>query len=297
LTTSETVANNENTIYKIIPDDLKADQAFMNLARAIHTTAYMRIAIVTVRKYLRYLQKDKPSKLIIKNKSVAEKQLSDYLTNSTIRNASKRVEFAMLKLFYTQNDVILNWAKISKQIGKRERSRNRGYIKEEIAKILEFARDIRDRVVILVLASTGMRIEGLAKGHDVEVSLLYFNSQGNWQAWFNDRTTNQLSTMVIGSGTVTVASDLLQPLEVNTQGPNANSQTLGLVTITSISKATRVPGDGVQLGPFSHGYVVKNCGTFGGGDNSSYGATYLGSPGNYKIGYNAATRTNGAQLW
>jgi len=131
-------------------------------------------------------------------------------------------------------------------------------------------------------------------GHEVEISLIYLNSAGNWQAWFSDRTTGSLQAMVMGYGTVTVASDLLQAFEANTNGPNANTNALGLVSVKNLSKATRVTGDGVTFSDFTHGYVVKNCPVL---QTNNYGVTYNGAPGVYQIGLNGATKTNGAQLW
>jgi hypothetical protein len=132
-------------------------------------------------------------------------------------------------------------------------------------------------------------------GHDVEVSLVYLNSAGQWQAWVNDRTTGALQATNMGGNGANIQSDLFAVVESNTQGPNSNSQALGLVSVTSLFKATKVPGDGVNFSNWSHGYVAKNCSWQP--NNADYGVTYLSSPGNFQIGYNGATKTNGAQLW
>ncbi|MDW0221189.1 MAG: hypothetical protein QOG24_09780 [Nitrososphaeraceae archaeon] len=60
--------------------------------------------------------------------------------------------------FYKINDIILNVTKISKFMPEPKRARkDRAYTHEEIGKILEIA-DERMRAVILLLASTGIRI-------------------------------------------------------------------------------------------------------------------------------------------
>jgi integrase len=65
---------------------------------------------------------------------------------------------AMILSFYKINDIILNTIKISRYMPEQRRvKKDRGYTHEEISKMLEIA-DERMRVVILLLASSGMRI-------------------------------------------------------------------------------------------------------------------------------------------
>ena len=65
---------------------------------------------------------------------------------------------SMIVSFYKINDVALNTTKITRFMPEhRKVKKDRDYTHEEISKLLEFA-DERMRVVILLLASTGMRI-------------------------------------------------------------------------------------------------------------------------------------------
>jgi integrase len=67
----------------------------------------------------------------------------------------------MILSFYKINDVILNTTKITRFMPKQRKvKKDRGYTHEEISKMLEIA-DERMRVVILLLASTGMRIRAI----------------------------------------------------------------------------------------------------------------------------------------
>lgn len=62
--------------------------------------------------------------------------------------------------FYAINDVTLNRKRISAYIPQPiTKKKDRGYSIEEIAKLLQFC-DVRDRPVVLLFASTGMRIGG-----------------------------------------------------------------------------------------------------------------------------------------
>jgi integrase len=65
---------------------------------------------------------------------------------------------SMILAFYKINDIVLNTSKISKFMPEmRKVKKDRGYTHEEISKMLEIS-DERTRVIILLLASTGMRI-------------------------------------------------------------------------------------------------------------------------------------------
>jgi integrase len=65
---------------------------------------------------------------------------------------------AAIRKFYEMNDVMLNWKKVANYLGENTKKlKNRSYATEEIQSLLTKA-DERMRVVILLLASTGMRI-------------------------------------------------------------------------------------------------------------------------------------------
>ena len=80
-----------------------------------------------------------------------------HLSSSTINNY-----FFPIKLFYEVNNVLLNWKQLARnKPGRRRVVDDRLYTDMEIKKFLDFANP-RERVVILTLLSTGMRIGGLA---------------------------------------------------------------------------------------------------------------------------------------
>ena len=78
--------------------------------------------------------------------------------NQKLSHASVSQRLAALKKFYEMNDVTLNWKKVSNYLGENTRIfKDRAYTTEEIQQVLSKA-DERMRVVILLLASTGMRV-------------------------------------------------------------------------------------------------------------------------------------------
>lgn len=65
--------------------------------------------------------------------------------------------YAPVKLFLTMNDVVLNWSKISRTLPRQGKADDRAIEIEEIRKILNFA-SVRDRALVLLLASSGIRV-------------------------------------------------------------------------------------------------------------------------------------------
>ena len=63
-----------------------------------------------------------------------------------------------LKKFCEMNDLVLNWKKISQYIGEYQRvAKDRAYKHEEIKTLVDSA-DLRMKVILLLMASSGMRI-------------------------------------------------------------------------------------------------------------------------------------------
>jgi integrase len=88
------------------------------------------------------------------------------LTSDKTRNlsyASVSISYFAIKLFYDVNKVVgLNWKSLSRYKGKSSRKvEDRLYTKEELKTLLEHA-DLRERVIVMTLLSTGMRVGGLA---------------------------------------------------------------------------------------------------------------------------------------
>lgn len=160
--TSTSNSQVDKQIASMIPSSLENDKAFLNLARSIHSVAYMKLAIFNIRKYMKYRNIDNCERLVHEEPRIIETNIADFLAEGCrdISNNSKRVTLANLKLFYVQNDVSLNWAKLSKRIGRREHNSNRAYHLDEITQMLNHA-DHRAKVIILLLCSTGMRIAAI----------------------------------------------------------------------------------------------------------------------------------------
>jgi len=77
--------------------------------------------------------------------------------------ATINTRLAAILLFYTMNDIVINRKKIGKFQGEKIKAiKDRAYTKEEIQKIIENC-DIKFKVVISLMASTGCRIGAIPK--------------------------------------------------------------------------------------------------------------------------------------
>jgi integrase len=117
---------------------------------------------------MNYLNVTNPDDLLIhhENPKIVQSQIIEYaieLKNPphSLRYATRSQYLAAVMTFYDLNDVALSKKKIYRYLGEEERPiENRGYTSEEIAKMLEVC-DERARAIILLLASTGVRIRAI----------------------------------------------------------------------------------------------------------------------------------------
>jgi integrase len=93
---------------------------------------------------------------IIHLKKVA-KQTSEKQRFGELSVNSIRTYLAGIQSFLESNDIVLNWKKIAKYYPEAVTNSLRAYTKEEISKLLSIA-DLRDRCLILLMVSTGMRV-------------------------------------------------------------------------------------------------------------------------------------------
>jgi site-specific recombinase XerD len=126
--------------------------------------AYLRC----ITQFQKHVKADKLEDLLIgsDNPKAMQQVVINYLLSERERgtsHSSRNVAYHAIKHFYEINDIVLNWKKIASFLGSDDRTTiSRGYTLEEIKKLLAKA-DERERVIILTLASTGMRLGGLSE--------------------------------------------------------------------------------------------------------------------------------------
>jgi integrase len=121
-----------------------------------------------LQKYMNYLNIFNPDDLLIQqeNPKIIQDQIIEYMIQlknppHSLRYATRSQYLAAIITFYDLNDVPLSKKKIYRYLGEEERPiENRGYTTDEISKILEVS-DEKAKAIILLLASTGMRIRAI----------------------------------------------------------------------------------------------------------------------------------------
>ena len=143
---------------------LQSEKAYVNFINSLRSKATIKVYRVLIIHYLRFMniKSSNISTLLNHDARTIEEQIISYLvhlrTNQKLSYSSLALRLAVLRRFYEMNDVIINWKKVSNYLGENIKLfKDRAYTTEEIQRLLTRA-DERIRVVILLLASTGMRI-------------------------------------------------------------------------------------------------------------------------------------------
>lgn len=121
----------------------------------------------TYQKMLNWFMRDtgleSPDKLL---ESCSEELVIQYLIQMQEKGlsySSRRTSLAAIKHFYEINDVTFKWKKIGRFLGENIKTiEDRGYTREEVKRLLDKC-DERKRVIILTLASSGIRVGGLIR--------------------------------------------------------------------------------------------------------------------------------------
>ncbi len=120
-----------------------------------------------LKKYLKYSCNTNISSLsdiLAKDSKIIENEIIQQLIEMKEENLSfstMSVYIAALYHFFSINDITLNRKKLSKFVGEQENKYEyRGYTREEISKLLSLC-DERGKVIVLLMASTGIRVGAL----------------------------------------------------------------------------------------------------------------------------------------
>jgi integrase len=181
---------------------------YQNFINAIKSPATRTAYNVSIRRYLNHIKQKSMDDLLAHsntNPRYIESQIIDYimsLRNSGVSYATIQFLVAPIFTFYQLNDVILNRKKVSRYLGEYKRVVKDGaYTTEQIQQMLQTA-DIRMRVIILILASTGARVGSLpglvlgnlTKSPDQKVfRIIFYEGTNNEYYTF---TTNECASSV-----------------------------------------------------------------------------------------------------
>jgi integrase len=112
--------------------------------------------------YLR-LKPDAYDKLLEKDTATIQMDITDYIRSLKAGHSSGTISayVAAIHKFYAMNDIQLNWTKIHSYEGEREKqTEDRPYTHDEIKLLVDRAK-LRNRAIILLMASSGPRVGAL----------------------------------------------------------------------------------------------------------------------------------------
>src|ERR671914_287837 len=139
------------------------NQAYFNFINSIRSPLSRKTYEFTIKKYMKYYNIEDINELFANknNSTIIENNIIDWLValRNTVEYNTRYTYYTALMTFYEINDVNLRKKKIARFLGQQStrRHKDRAYTIEEIRRILEHA-DIRSKVLILLLISSGMRI-------------------------------------------------------------------------------------------------------------------------------------------
>jgi integrase len=186
---------------------------YQNFINAIKSPATRTAYNVSIRRYLNHIKQKSMDDLLAHsntNPRYIESQIIDYimsLRNSGVSYATIQFLVAPIFTFYQLNDVILNRKKVSRYLGEYKRVVKDGaYTTEQIQQMLQTA-DIRMRLILLLLSSTGARVgslPGLVLGN-----LTKLVDHGLYRIMFYEGTNNEYYTFTTNECATSVDSYLL----------------------------------------------------------------------------------------
>ena len=171
---NETNENNVNTttVSYIFEQELENSRAYRTFINAIKSQATQEAYKFYLKKYMQFYNIKNPDDLLLDrhNPTAIEDKIIDWLMSMrkdprfTVSFGTRHTYLAGVIFFYDINDVMLRRKKISRFLGPEttRKRKDRAYTTEEIKKILEYT-DVRSRVIVLLLASTGIRLGAIAE--------------------------------------------------------------------------------------------------------------------------------------
>jgi integrase len=141
----------------------KDNRVYFNFINSIRSPHSRKTYEFIIKKYMQYYNIQDINELLAdkNNPIIIENNIIDWLValRDTVEYNTRYSYYTALMTFYEVNDVILRKKKISRFLGQQStcKYKDRAYTIEEIHKILEHA-DIRSKVLVLLLISSGLRI-------------------------------------------------------------------------------------------------------------------------------------------
>jgi site-specific recombinase XerD len=136
--------------------------AYHNFINTCRSAATQKCYQKSLEYFMKFLKVDNWDKLLESDPKIIQRNICDYIMFMRSKNLAPKsigLYVAAIRKFYDMNDIVtLNWKKIHSFEPEPElRSEDRPYTHQEIATLLTKAPP-RDRAIILLMASSGMRV-------------------------------------------------------------------------------------------------------------------------------------------
>jgi integrase len=149
-----------------------AGRAYRNFVNSCRSTATRELYVKGLKYYIEFLDlvpgldDDYYEKLLTLDVKITQQNICDFIDyckkKKEVSSGTINAYAAAIRKFYDINEIELKWKKINSFKPEHETVvEDRPYTKEEIAKLVEHA-DYRDRAIILLLCSSGLRVGGIA---------------------------------------------------------------------------------------------------------------------------------------
>lgn len=139
------------------------ERAFTNFLQAISNDNTLKTYKDGLANFMRFCEVQEPAKLLDGNSEFLEDRIKDYIAFQKKEEVSSSLIYtrlAAVRLFYESNRKVLAWKFIKKGVGRGKKRKDRAYTTAEIKKMLDVG-DLRDRALILTMASAGLRVGAL----------------------------------------------------------------------------------------------------------------------------------------
>jgi integrase/recombinase XerD len=140
---------------------MEKDRSFFVFEQAIKSEKTKHVYGYWLRKFREYMGVENYDELLLEDIKKLQIRLEEYLFELKKKQSRATIEasFYAIDLFYSMNDVNLNFKKIRKMFPPLEkRAGQEAYTTEDVEKILESAKSRKTRALIHLLAASGIRI-------------------------------------------------------------------------------------------------------------------------------------------
>lgn len=152
---------------KSILEPVLTGESYENLLGTLKSKATRETYDFRFKKFLSAVEIGTPDELLLVDTKKTEKNIQNYIESLKAKGLSRpSIEGALAPLskFYSMNDIVLNWKKLHSYLPDAVKTvEDTAYLRDQIITMLKFATRQRARVVIKLLASSGMRVGGVPK--------------------------------------------------------------------------------------------------------------------------------------